>query len=170
MSTERVEGPGEDEERGWRDRLGEVSAAGRALLGTRLAILKEELSVKAVLAARGLAVIVVAGALAVGALLLAAALLAAVLAKLTNSVVLGILAAVVLYAAGAIAAAWYGWKTLSRVRPFEFPAASEEVARDVRAIVATLAPEPEADDDEFAGSEDETAVAEMEERLRAGTE
>lgn len=169
MSTERAELPGEDEQRGWRERLGEVFAAGRALLGTRLAIAREELSVKAVLAARGLAVVVVAAALAVGALLLAAALLATLLAKLTNSVVLGILAAVVVYVAGAIAAAWYGWKTLARVRPFEFPAASEEISRDVRAIVATIAPEPEADDDEFV-TEDEEAVAEMEERLRRGTE
>jgi hypothetical protein len=170
MSTERAELPGEEEERGWRDRLGEVSAAGRALLGTRLAILKEELSVKAVLTAKGLAVVVVAAALAVGALLLAAALLAALLAKLTNSVVLGILGAVVLYAAGAAAAAWYGWKTLAKVRPFEFPASTEEISRDMRAIVSTLAPEPGEEDDEPGPGEDEEAVADLEERLRAGTE
>jgi hypothetical protein len=169
MSTERAELPGEDEELSWRDRFGQVSAAGRALLSTRLAILQEELSVKAVFAARGLAFAVVAAALAVGALLLAAALLAALLAKLTNSVVLGILLAVVVYAAGAAGAAWYGWKSLSRVRPFAFPAASEEISRDVRAIVATLAPEPEHDDDDLV-TEDEEAVAEMEERLRRGTE
>jgi hypothetical protein len=147
-----------------------VSAAGRALLATRLAILEEELSVKALLAARGLAFAVVAAALTVAALLLAAALLAALLAKLTNSVILGILLAVVLYAAGAAAAAFYGWKSLSRVRPFAFPATSGEISRDVRAIVATLAPQPEADDEDFNGSEDEEAVAEMEERLRRGTE
>ena len=31
MSTERAELPGEDDERGWRDRFGEVSAAVRTL-------------------------------------------------------------------------------------------------------------------------------------------
>ena len=169
MSTERAELPGEEEERGWRDRLAEVSAAGRALLGTRLAIFKEELSGKAVLAARGLAVVVVAAALAIGALLLAAALIAALFAKLTHSVILGILAAVILYGAGAAVAAWYGWKALSRVRPFEFPASTEEISRDVRAIVASLAAESGEKDDEFETDEDEEAVADLEERLRAGT-
>jgi len=170
MSTERAELPGEEAERGWSDRLGEVSAAGRALLGTRLAILREELSGKAVLAARGLVVVVAAAALGIGALLLAAALVAALFARLTHSVILGILAAVILYGTGAAVAAWYGWKALSRVRPFEFPASTEEISRDVQAIVASLAPEPDEEHGDVETDEDEEAVADLEERLRAGTE
>jgi hypothetical protein len=170
MSTERAELPGEEDERGWRERIGEVSAAAKALVGTRLEILKEELSGKAALAARGLAAAVVAAALAVGALLLAAALLAAVFARLTNSVVLGILAAVLLYGAGAAAAGWFGWKALARVRPFEYPASTEEISRDVRAIAATLAPETGAEEAGEETDTDEEAVADLEARLRAGME
>ena len=49
MSTEEAELPGEEDERGWRDRIG----AGRPrpaqpLLATRLEILREELSGKAI--------------------------------------------------------------------------------------------------------------------------
>lgn len=170
MSTERAELPGEDEERGWRDRFEEVFAAGRALLATRLAILQEELSAKAVIAARGLAFVVVAAALGVGALLLGTALLAALFAKLFNSVVLGILAAVVLYGAGAAGAAWLGMTTLMRVRPFEFPAAAEEISRDLEAVAAAVALETGDGDDGFEPSVDEEAVADLEDRLRAGTE
>ncbi|HEY1433880.1 MAG TPA: phage holin family protein [Thermoanaerobaculia bacterium] len=171
MSTERAEPPGEDDERGWRDRFAEVSAAGRALIGTRLAILREELSDKGLLAARGLAALVVATTLTVGALLLAAALLAAVLAKLFGSVVLGILAAVVLYGAGAAAAAAYAFRTLARVRPFDFPVAAEEMSRDFQAIGAALAPEPEGPEaDEDAEPLEDEEVADLEERLRRGTE
>jgi hypothetical protein len=171
MSTERAELPGEDEERGWRDRLDEVFAAARALLATRFAILQEELSAKALLAAKGFALVIAAAALGVGALLLGAALLAALFAKLFNSVVLGILAAVVLYGAGAAAAAWYGMSLLLRVRPLEFPATGDVVSRDVAAVAAALAPETEdGDDDGFETTEDEEAVADLENRLRAGTE
>ncbi|HWZ85909.1 MAG TPA: phage holin family protein [Thermoanaerobaculia bacterium] len=170
MSTERAEPPGEDEERGWRDRFEEVFAAARALLATRLAILQEELSAKAVIAARGLAFVVAAAALGVGALLLGAALLAALFAKLFNNTVLGILAAVVVYGAGAAGAAWLGVTTLMRVRPFEFPAAAEEISRDLEAVAAAVAPETGAEDDGFEAGVDEKAVADLENRLRAGTE
>jgi len=169
MSTERAELPGEDEQRSWADRFGEVAAAGRALLATRLAIFQEELSVKAVLAARGLAAILVAATLVVGALLLAAALLTALLAKLFNSVILGILAALVLYAAGAAAAGLYAFKALTRVRPLEYPAAAEEISRDLQAIAASLAPETEPGEDEAEPLQDEE-IADLEERLRRGTE
>jgi len=173
MSIERAELPGEDDERSWRERLGEAAAAGRTLVATRLEIFREEAAAKAVLAAKGLVGFVVAAALTVGALLLAAALLAAVLAKLTNSVVLGILLAVVLYGAGAAAAAWLGWKSMSKVRPFEFPAVSAEIARDAAAISEALAP-PEAWDDSGAAagapSGDDAAVADLEDRLRQSSE
>ena len=117
MSVERAELPGEESERDWRDRLGEILSIARGLLATRLAIFREEATGKIVLAARGLVAVAVALALIVGALLLAAALLAAVLAKLTNSVVLGILLAVVLYGAGAAAAGWMAFKSLSQRPP-----------------------------------------------------
>ena len=167
MSTEGAELPGEEDGRGWRDRFGEVAAAGRTLLATRLAILNEELSAKAILAARGLAAVVIAAALGIGALLLLAALLAAILAGLFKSVVLGILAAGVIYAAGAAAAAWFAFQALAKVRPLEFPAVGEELARDWQTIAATLAPEPKDD----GGPEDEgpdEPIDEIEERYRAG--
>src|SRR5262245_57222993 len=169
MSVERAELPDEDDQRSWRERLGEVADAGRSLLATRLAIFQEEASAKAILAAKGLAGVVVAAALGVGAVLLLAALLAAILAKLTNSVVLGILLAIVLYAAGAAVAAWLGFKALSRVRPLEFPEAGAEISRDIDAISAALAPEPEVEVN-VASAGDEAEVADLEERLRRGSE
>ncbi len=175
MSVERAELPGEESERDWRDRLGEILSIARGLLATRLAIFREEATGKIVLAARGLVAVAVALALIVGALLLAAALLAAVLAKLTNSVVLGILLAVVLYGAGAAAAGWMAFKSLSQVRPFEFPSSTGELEQDWKAIDAALAPLPEPDGEDGeehgswpAGGEEE--IADLEERLRRGTE
>jgi len=165
MSIEEAELPGEQGERGWRDRFAEVTAAGRPLLATRLAILREELGGKAAFAARGLVGAVIAAALGIGALLLLAALLAAVLAGLLKSVVLGILVAVILYAVGAVAAAWFAFRALARVRPTEFPAVAEELARDWHAVAATLAPEPESEDD----GPDEP-IDDIEERFRAGAE
>ena len=167
MSTEEAELPGEEDERGWRDRFGEVAAAGRTLLATRLAILREELSGKAALAARGLVAAVIAAALGIGALLLLAALLAALLAGLLKSVVLGILAAVVLYGVGAVVAAWFGWKALTRVRPLEFPAVTEELARDWKAVAASVSSEPESDSEDEGPDE---PIDDLEERFRAGAE
>lgn len=169
MSTDRAELPGEDEERGWRDRFAQVSASGRALLATRLAILQEELAGKAILAARGIAVAVVAAALGIGALLLVAALLAALFAKLFGSVILGILAAVVLYAAGAAGAAFYCWKALSGVRPFEFPATGRELSSDFEAIGAVFDAGSEDEESGEAEPSDEP-VDDLEERFRAGSE
>ncbi len=170
MSTEKAELPGEEDERGWRDRIAEVAAAGRALLATRLAILKEELSAKAAVAARGLVAVVVAAALGIGALLLLAALLAALFAKLFGSVVLGILAAVFLFAAGAAVAAVAAWKALSRVRPLEFPATRVELSRDWEAVAASLSPEVSEDEAREEAGGEEGAIEDLEERFRAGSE
>ncbi|HKD19624.1 MAG TPA: phage holin family protein [Thermoanaerobaculia bacterium] len=169
MSVERAELPGEDEERSWRERLSEAAAAGRVLVATRLEIFREEAAAKAIFAAKGLAGLVVAAALAVGALLLAAALIAAVLIRLTNSLVWGILLAVVLYGAGAAAAAWFGWRSLSKVRPFEFPAVTAEIAQDAAAISEALAP-PEQWEEAAPASGDDADVADLEDRLRRGSE
>lgn len=171
MSADGAELPGE--ERGWRDHVADVSTAASRLLSTRLAIFREELSVKAVFAARGLAMAVVAAAMAIGTLLLAAALIAAIFAKLFGSAILGILATVVLYGAGAAGAAWAGVRALGRVRPFEFPATAEELSRDRAALSAALAPEAPEEPEAGRGG-DTTAPLEvpvdLEDRFRAGSE
>jgi uncharacterized membrane protein YqjE len=170
MSTREAELPGEDVERTWRSRFDEVASASRVLLATRLAIFREEAAVKAGLAARGVAGIVLGLAFGVGALLLTAALLAAILVRLTNSVVLGILLAAVLYAAAAGACAWIAMRALLRVRPLEFPETTAELARDWDAVAATLAPEPEPVDEGSGAAlpADEESVADLEARLRGG--
>ncbi len=170
MSTERAELPGAESEPGWRERLAEVADAASRVVSTRLAIFREELSVKAILVARGLAFAVAAAAMLVGTLLLAAALLAAIFAKLFGSVILGILATVVLYAAGTGAAAWAGIRALGRAKPFEFPATAEELSRDKAALAAALAP---AEPPEAAGAGEAARavpIDDLEERFRAGSE
>lgn len=170
MASERAELPGEEAERGWRERLAEVSSAASRLLATRVAIFREEASVKAVLLARGFAFTVVAAAMAAATLLMAAALIAAVLAKLLGSVILGILATVVIYGAGAGAAAWAGIRALSRVKPFDFPATAEELARDRDTVSAALAPEEDVEETVSVTNPREAPVEDLENRFRAGSE
>lgn len=158
--------PGEEEERGWRDRIARVFSAAQSLLATRLEILREELAAKAIFAAKGLAGIVIAAAFGIGAVLLFAALLAAVFAKLFGSAILGILAAGFVYALGAGAAAQFAWRALTRVRPLEFPAVSAELSRDWDAVSASLSP----DDEEDELTADAESVEGLEERFRAGEE
>ncbi len=109
-----------------------------------------------------------------GVLLLFAALLAAVLAKLFGSVALGILAAMLLYAAGVAVAGRIAWKALSAVRPNEFPATGRELERDWEAIRDSLAVEAEGDFDDEGGpaddEPDEGDVEDLEARLRGGTD
>lgn len=170
MSTDRAELPGAEPERGWRDYLADVAEAASRVLSTRLAIFREELSVKAVLVARGLAFAVAAAAMLVGTLLLAAALLAAIFAKLFGSVILGILATVVLYAVGAGAAAWAGIKALGRAKPFEFPATAEELSRDKAALAAALAPVEPLETGEAGDAARGVLIEDLEERFREGSE
>jgi hypothetical protein len=170
MSSERADFPGEEAEQGWREHLAEVSAAASRLAATRLAMFREELSVKAVFVARGFAFTVVAAAMAVGTLLMAAALIAAVLAKLLGSVILGILATVVIYGAGAAAAAWAGIKALTRVRPFDYPATAEELARDREAVSAALAPPEPLGEAIPVGTPGQAPIEDLDERFRAGSE
>jgi Putative Actinobacterial Holin-X, holin superfamily III len=170
MSTERADLPEEEEARTWADRATGLAASAQALLSTRLAIFREEISVKAALVGRGLAATALAVALGVGALLLLAALLAAIFANLFGSVSLGILAATLIYAAGAGFAGLFAWKALSRVRPDEFPATGRELERDWQAIRDALAAEPEDEATaEASGPEpDEAEVEHLEARLRGG--
>ena len=112
-----------------------------------------------------MAVAVAAGA---GALLLFAALLAAIFASLLKSVVLGILAAFVLYGLITAAAAALGWKALTRVKPFQFRATREELLRDWSAIRAAAQPPPIVVT--APTSEPATEDSGLEERFRAGAE
>lgn len=177
MSAEERELPDEDAERDWKGRLAVVADAWSALIQTRVAIFREELSVKAVLLAKGAVAVVLALGLAAGVLLLLAALLAALLTQWFGNLALGILGALVVYGAGAAFAAMAAYKWLTRVQPLEFPASESELRRDWSAVQAAWAPEPEADGDEppARGPEGAAGPAEdrgesLEERYRAGAE
>lgn len=173
MSTEPEDLPGEEEDDTWRDRFARAFQAGEALLSTRLQIFREEAAEKASWAGKGLVGLGIAAAFGFGATLLFAALLAALFAQLFGNVVLGILAATVLYAAVTAIAGMAGWKALQKVEPTKFPATSEELSRDWRAISAALSAEaePAAGDepleDEVIG---EREVEQLERRLRGEPE
>jgi len=168
MSTERADLPEEEEARSWADRAAGLAASVSSLLKTRVEIFGEELSSKASLLGKGLGAVVAAAALGVGALLLFAALLAAVLAQLFGSVPLGILGAMLIYAAGAALAGWTAWKSLSGVKPGDFPATKRELASDWEAIRESLTAEPVSEDDSGAGriEPDDGEVEALEARLR----
>jgi len=162
---------------GWADRLAETAAQAGDLLKTRVQIFREEAAQKAVHAARGIAGMAVALALAIGAVLLFGAFIAAVLAKLLNSVPLGILAAFVLYAALAALFAWRAVKVFALVRPGEFPVTRDELRRDADALRESLSFDGAADDDEEDQDEPARTVArsaaeveDLEARFRAGAE
>lgn len=177
MSAEQDQLPDEEAERGWKERVAAVADAWTALAQTRLAILREEIAEKRAFLLKGLIGVVLAAGLAAGALLLFAAFLAALLAHWFGNVALGILAALVLYGAGAAAAAVAGVKALTRVKPFEFPAASEELRRDWNAVQASWSADGEGEDDApLPGPEATSARARedspesLEERYRSGAE
>ena len=168
------EGPG----RRWGERLADLTANAQSLVATRLAIFETEAQVKARFFGKGLAGAVIAGAFAFGATLLLAALLAAVLAQVFGNAALGILGAMVIYLAVAGGAGWWAWKAFSQVKPTEFPATRRELARDMDAVRAALAQDP--DPEEGPGPDDvlpedrpddsEGEVRDLEARLRAGAE
>ncbi len=177
MSAEEHELLDEDAERGWKDRLAVVADAWSALIQTRLAIFREELAAKAILLAKGAVAVAIALGLTAGVLLLLAALLAALLTQWFGNLALGILGALVLYAAGAAFAVFAAVKWLTRVQPLEFPAASSELRRDWSALRAAWAPEAEIPADERSGPGPEGAAGQseeraesLEERYRAGAE
>lgn len=164
---------------GWANRLAETAAQAGDLLKTRLQILREEAAQKAIHAVRGAAGMAIALALAIGAVLLFGAFVAAVLAKVLNSVPLGILAAFVLYAALATLFAWRASKMLARVRPGEFPVTRDELRRDGQALRSALSFDGAEEDDEDESGQDEPArtvaggaaeVEDLEARFRAGAE
>jgi hypothetical protein len=183
MSAEQSELPDEDAERSWKERIALVADALSALIRTRLAILREELAAKAVAVAKGAIAAALALGLSVVALLLLAAFLAALLAQWFGNVALGILAAFVLFGAGAGAAVLAARRALTGLKPFEFPAASEELRRDWNAVRESWAPEaslsaetpsaasrPVPAGPVAAGSPREETAESLEERYRAGAE
>lgn len=174
-------------EPGWRDRLSSTTRAARALFETRAAIFREELAEKGSLFGKAAVGLTLAAAFGVLALLLATALVAALFARLFGGPIAGITAAFVLYLVIAGTAGLLGWKSLSRVRPFEFPVTRDEIRRDLEAVRdegaspdegpaspdalaaerASIAPGDE------GGEEDEVDMeeaADLEERFRAGSE
>jgi uncharacterized membrane protein YqjE len=172
--------PGEEEERSWGERIGLVADAWSALVQTRVAIFREELTAKATLLLKGVVAAVIGLGLAIGALLLLAALLVAVLAHWFGSVGFGILGALVLYAAGTGAAVAAAGKWLRRVKPTDFPASSEELRRDWRAVSESWRAEDEAPrvpeglvpprPPDALGTLREDRVEDLEDRYRAGAE
>jgi hypothetical protein len=176
--------PGEEEERSWGERIGVVADAWSALAQTRLAIFRTELAAKAVLLARGVVAVVIGMGMAIGALLLLAALLAALFAHWFGSVALGILAALAVYAGGAAFAVMAAVKALRGVKPTDFPASTDELRRDWRAVSSSwAAAEPEAEIRAVApdtviaprppdalGTLREDRVENLEDRYRAGAE
>lgn len=166
----------------WRDRLASATRASRALFATRAAIFREEVAEKGALfgrAAVGLSIAALFGALA---LLLLTALIAALFARLFGGPIAGITAALFLYFIVAGGAGYLGWKSLSRVRPFDFPVTRDEIRRDLDAVreEAPSLDEGPASPDALAaerasirpGDEKEQAMetAGLEERFRAGSE
>jgi uncharacterized membrane protein YqjE len=175
-------------EPGWKDRLDSAMRAARALFATRAAIFREELAEKGSLFGKAAVGLTLASLFGVLALLLLTALVAALLAKLFGGPVAGITAALVLYLLIAGVAGFFGLKSLARVRPFDFPVTRDEVRRDLDAVREeppspdegpaspdALAAErasirPGGDEDDEEDEEDEMRTADLEERLRAGTE
>jgi len=169
--------PGE-EEPGIREKLSEAISAAGDLLSTRVEIFGQEASKKAGHLARGLAGLAVALFLICLGILLFTALLVSLFTLLFGQLWAGILATLVLYGAGCAAAAAFGWKALTKVRPFEFPVTGAELARDWEAVTRAVQGEP----DEIAMTEGAaptgslsrgpvvTSADDMEARFRAGSE
>jgi hypothetical protein len=166
-------GPDRVERETWSRRLHGFLEAGRTLLSTRAAILREELGAKREFLARGLIGLVVAAAFSGLALLLLTAWIAVLLSSLLGSPVLGVLVAFVLYAAVAVTAGMLGVKALSRVKPFDFPVTSEETRKDWSTLKSSAKPEPPGPgaaqgETQLAGSQ--SLHDDLEARFRAGSE
>ena len=145
---------------GLRERLAAAWIAGRDLVATRREIFGEELSEQLSRIARG--AIGFGLALALGGI--AILLVIAVFATLFGSAWAGILATLVLYLIGIAGAAFYGWKSVEKVR-FDFPATRQGLAEDWAAVKGAVA--PPAEPGEGARSLEEIDV---EQRFRAGSE
>lgn len=178
-------------EPGWKERVASTTRAARALFATRAAIFREELAEKGALFGKAMVGLSIAALFGVLALLLLTALVAALFARLFGGPIAGITAAFVLYLVVAGGAGYFGWRSLSRVRPFEFPVTRDEIGRDLDAVReeppspdegpaspdalaaerASIRPGDDEDDDEEEDEEAEAVErADLEERFRAGSE
>ena len=156
-----------------RDRVGAVLQEAGELFTTRTEIFREEAADKAAHLARGVGSFFIAAALAFMTTFLTTALLVALFTLLFGRLWAGILATLILFLAGAAAAAALGWKALSRVRPFEFPVTGGELRKDWEALqratvggdesVEPVAPVP-------AESARPAPIDDVEARFRAGSE
>jgi uncharacterized membrane protein YqjE len=168
---------------GWKERIALVRRAASALLSTRAEIFREELAQKGSLFGRAAVGLALAAVFGVLAFLLLAALVAAVLSRLLGGPIAGITAALVLYVLIAAAAAVLGGKSLSRVRPFEFPATRDELRKDLDAVRddAVVRDEGPASAEALAAEKasvrpgeeeqkDRSQMSGFEERFRAGSE
>jgi uncharacterized membrane protein YqjE len=140
-------------------RLRDAWEATQRLVSTRVEIFQEEISEKRNLLARAAMAIGIALALGWLALLLFTALVAVLLVKLFGSLWAGLLAALGIYLIAASVAAFLGWKSFSKFRPFAFPATQEGLREDWSAIRESLRT-PRASEEE----------SDLEERFRAGSE
>jgi len=174
----------------WKERIAAVRRAAAALLATRAEIFREELSQKKSLFAKAAIGLALAAVFGVLAFLLLTALVAAVLSRLLGGPIAGISAALALYVLVAAAAAILGGKTLSRVRPFAFPASRDEIRKDLEAVRedaaardegpasadalaaerASVRPGAEGDEEVDERERGASAMSEIEERFRAGSE
>jgi len=179
-------------EPGWKERIGAVRRAAAALAATRKEIFREELSEKGTLFAKAAVGLALAAAFGVFALLLLTALVAALFARLLGGPIAGITAALTLYLVVAVLAAVFGGRSLSRVRPFAFPATRDEIRKDLDAMKKHADVEDDGPagedavaaerasvrlDDEGGDDVDEDdrdggipKMSELEERFRAGSE
>ncbi len=140
MAPERIDADDARAARGWKERLSAAWNAAASLVSTRIQIFQQELSRKTGFAARGAAGIILGLVFGWLALLLLTALVAALLVLLFGHLWAGLLVAFVLYLAVAAGAVAFGIKSLSRVRPFDFPATSEELKKDWSAIRRSASP------------------------------
>lgn len=168
---ERIEA-GNGSRPGFVARLDRLISAAAELLSTRSQILGEELSQKGKYMGRGVVAAAVAATLGFLAFLLLAGLIAAFFARILGSAWAGVLAALVLYAAGAVGAAILAVRSFARVRPLDFPVTSREIARDWEAVrrAAGVAPAPEASRTARTTADAAPAAEGFEERLREGWE
>jgi uncharacterized membrane protein YqjE len=175
-------------EPGWKERIAAVRRAAAALLATRAVIFRQELSEKGSLFAKAAIGLALAAVFGVLASLLLTALVAALFSRILGGPIAGITAALLLYVLIAAAAAILGGRTLSRVRPFAFPATRDEIRKDLDAVKEhaavrdespassdALAAERASDDDEVLedaedGERERRAMSEIEDRFRAGSE
>jgi uncharacterized membrane protein YqjE len=151
-----------------KEQAGRVLRSGSALIATRAALFREELSAKGGFLGRALALLALALGFGLLALFLLTALVAAVLTKLLGTAVAGILATLVLYLAAGGAALLVGRRLFASVRPFDFPLTTQELRRDFEALCP--AEERKAGPTASAPPPSARPAEDLEQLFRAGSE